>query len=210
MDMQAKGRLEAAPIRLCVLVSGSGTNLQAIMRGIVGGALNARIEAVISNRDDAYALERAKSAGIPTHCVGAATFPDVSERTRALQSLLHRYNPELIVLAGYLPILPEPIVQAFPHAIINIHPALIPKYCGKGFYGMRVHEAVIAAGERESGATVHRVDAGIDTGEILAQRRVPVLEGETPQSLARKVLEIEHALLVETIAAIERARPPRE
>jgi len=150
--------------KISVLVSGGGTNLQALIDNIENGNLpNAEIVRVISSRKDAYALERAKQAGIKTA---------VAEE--GLLEILDTVKTDLVVLAGYMKILQPEVIEKYRGRIINIHPSLIPKYCGKGFYGIRVHEAVIEAGEKVTGATVHFVDEGIDTGEIILQREVPV------------------------------------
>lgn len=188
-----------------MLVSGGGSNLQAILDAIDSGRLDSvSVELVISSNREAYALKRAESRGIPTMVIDAVGWPDPRERDERLLEVLKELDPDLIVLAGYMKILPESIIGRFPRRIINIHPSLIPQYCGEGFYGMRVHRAVLEAGEMVSGATVHYVDEGVDTGEILLQEQVPVRSGDTPESLAARVLETEHRILPEVIDKISR------
>ena len=175
--------------RVAVLVSGGGTNLQAIIDKVADGSLpQVELVKVIASKESAYALERAAKAGIETAV--AKEQPQVLEE-------LEGSGAEIIVLAGYMKVLSPEIIKKYRNRIINIHPSLIPKYCGKGFYGIRVHNAVIAAGEKESGATVHYVDEGVDTGEIILQEKVPVLEGDTPEDLAARVLKTEHVILAE-------------
>ena len=190
-------------LNMSVLVSGGGTNLQAIIDAIEAGQIpNARIVQVISSSSKAYSLERAKKHGIKGLLVGKENYPDPEERTAALIQFLKEADTDFIVLAGYMSILPPEIIEAFRGRIINIHPSLIPKFCGKGFYGKRVHQAVLDAGETISGATVHYVDEGVDTGPIILQRQVPVLEGDTADTLAERVLKTEHEILVEAIKTI--------
>ena len=175
--------------RVAVLVSGGGTNLQAIIDKVADGSLpQVELVKVIASKESAYALERAAKAGIETAV--AKEQPQVLEE-------LEGSGAEIIVLAGYMKVLSPEIIKKYRNRIINIHPSLIPNYCGKGFYGIRVHNAVIAAGEKESGATVHYVDEGVDTGEIILQEKVPVLEGDTPEDLAARVLKTEHVILAE-------------
>lgn len=175
--------------RVAVLVSGGGTNLQAIIDKVADGSLpQVELVKVIASKESAYALERAAKAGIETAV--AKEQPQVLEE-------LEGSGAEIIVLAGYMKVLSPEIIKKYRNRIINIHPSLIPKYCGKGFYGIRVHNAVIAAGEKESGATVHYVDEGVDTGEIILQEKVPVLEGDTPEDLTARVLKTEHVILAE-------------
>ena len=188
-----------------MLVSGGGSNLQAILDAIDSGRLDSvSVGLVISSNREAYALKRAESRGIPTMVIDAVGWPDPRERDERLLEVLKELDPDLIVLAGYMKILPKSIIGRFPRRIINIHPSLIPQYCGEGFYGMRVHRAVLEAGEMVSGATVHYVDEGVDTGEILLQEQVPVRSGDTPESLAARVLETEHRILPEVIDKISR------
>lgn len=192
-------------LRIAVLVSGGGSNLQAILDAIDSGKLDSvSVGLVISSNREAYALKRAERRGISTVVIDAVGWPNPRERDEKLLETLNEQNPDLIVLAGYMKILSESIVERFPRKIINIHPSLIPKFCGEGFYGLRVHRAVLEAGEKVSGATVHYVDKGVDTGEILLQEQVPVLPGDTPESLAARVLETEHRILPEVIGRISR------
>lgn len=187
-------------LRISVLVSGGGTNLQAVMDSIEAGRIKgAELACIISSNPQAYALERGKKHGIKTVVIDKGQYPVMSERTAAIINVLKEEKTDLVVLAGYMSVLEPQLVQAFKDRIINIHPSLIPKYCGKGFYGHHVHEAVIAAGETESGATVHLVDEGVDTGPILIQRKVPVLEDDTAETLGARVLEVEHVILTEAI-----------
>lgn len=181
---------------ISVLVSGGGTNFQAVIDNVENGYIeNARIAQVISSKQDAYALTRAENHGIKGVYIGKKNYPDDEERTDAIIEALKAENTDLVILAGYMSVLSPKLVAAYKDKIINIHPSLIPKYCGKGFYGHYVHEAVIAGGETESGATVHFVDEGVDTGKIILQEKVPVLEGDTPDTLAARVLEVEHKIL---------------
>ena len=186
--------------RVAVLVSGGGTNLQAIIDKVADGSLpQVELVKVIASRESAYALERAAKAGIETAV--AKEQPQVLEELEAS-------GAEIIVLAGYMKVLSPEIIENYRNRIINIHPSLIPKYCGKGFYGIRVHQAVIAGGEKESGATVHYVDEGVDTGRIILQEKVPVLPGDTPEELAARVLVTEHRILAEGLRiAIAEMKP---
>lgn len=175
--------------KVAVLVSGGGTNLQALIDKVAEGQLpEAEIVKVIASKEGAFALERAAKAGIATSVA--------KEQAQVLEEL-KAAKAEVIVLAGYMKVLSPEIIENYRDRIINIHPSLIPKYCGKGFYGMRVHNAVIAGGEKESGATVHYVDEGVDTGKIILQEKVPVMDGDTPEDLAARVLKTEHRILAE-------------
>lgn len=190
-------------INITVLVSGGGTNLQALIDATEKGEIpGATINRIISSSYSAYALERGKKHGIETCVVSGKDYPDENERNEKLLEELRNAKTDLIVLAGYMKVLSPLIIKAYERRIINIHPSLIPKYCGKGFYGIRVHEAVIAAGEKESGATVHFVDEGVDTGEIITQKKVPVLPGDTAESLAARVLETEHEILKSSVKKV--------
>lgn len=190
-------------LRVGVLVSGGGTNLQAILDAMDQGKItNAEVAAVISNNPGAYALERARNHGIPAECISPKDFPDRASFNEALVAKVDSYDLDLVVLAGFLVKIPEAMIAKYRNKIINIHPSLIPKYCGKGFYGKRVHKAVLEGGEKESGATVHFVDEGVDTGEIILQEKVPVLEGDTPDELAARVLKVEHRILAEGLNQI--------
>ena len=176
-------------VKVAVLVSGGGTNLQALIDKEKSGELaESKIVRVIASKDTAYALQRAADAGIET---------SVAKTQEEVLRQLEECGAELVVLAGYMSVLAPEVIEKFRNRIINIHPSLIPKYCGKGFYGMRVHRAVIEAGEKESGATVNFVDEGVDTGKIILQETVPVMEGDSPEDLAARVLETEHRILAE-------------
>lgn len=194
-------------LNISVLVSGGGTNLQAIIDGIESGLIpDAQIVRIIASNSKAFALERGRKHGIETRVIGRENFPDDADPTdkimHAIVEETKAAGTDLIVLAGYMSVLNSELVKAYEGRIINIHPSLIPKFCGKGFYGIRVHRAVIEAGEKESGATVHFVDEGVDTGKIILQDRVPVLEGDTPEDLAARVLTVEHRILPEVIKRI--------
>ncbi len=185
--------------RIAVFVSGGGTDLQSIIDSIEAGELNAEIVTVIAGKKDIYAIERAKKHGIEHRTYLKKDYPSLSDMYFEIMKYLREKRVEFIVLAGYLNILTPNIVKAYEKKIINIHPSLIPKFCGKGFYGIKVHEAVIAAKETKSGATVHYVDEGTDTGEIIARCEVDVLKDDTPETLQKRVLEAEHKLLPETL-----------
>ena len=177
-------------VRIAVLVSGGGTNLQALIDAQSRGELkNGRIAAVLSSRPDAYALERAARAGIPGYVVARKDFASNREMTIALVDKLRELNIGLVVLAGFLHILTGEMVAAFPNAILNVHPALIPSFCGAGYYGLHVHEAALAYGVKLTGATVHLVNEEPDGGPIVLQRAVEILEGDTPEVLQRRVME---------------------
>lgn len=172
------------------LVSGGGTNLAAIIKAIEDGSIkNVRIKSVISNNADAYALERAKNAGIESKCISPKSFSNRDDFNKALLDELKSLNPDLIVLAGFLVNISKDIVDAFENKIINIHPSLIPSFCGKGYYGLKVHEAALKRGVKVTGATVHFVDTGIDTGKIIIQKAVNVLPGDDAKTLQRRVME---------------------
>lgn len=187
-------------INITVLVSGGGTNLQSIIDQIENGYLDkAKIVQVISSSCSAYALERAEKAGIPGICIDKEQFPEEKERHDMILQKLREKDTDLIVLAGYMNILDQSLIEAYRNRIINIHPALIPKHCGKGYYGKRVHRAVLEGGETESGATVHFVDEGVDTGKIILQEKVPVEPADTEDTLAARVLTVEHRILPQAI-----------
>lgn len=177
-------------LRLAVMVSGGGTNLQAILDAIGDGTItNAKVVKVISNSSRAYALERAAKAGIPSECVTRKAYPDPEQFNQALLSTLQESEADLVVLAGCLVVIPQCVVDAYPNRIINIHPALIPSFCGTGYYGLGVHEKALERGVKITGATVHFVDGGTDTGPIILQKAVEILEGDTPEILQRRVME---------------------
>lgn len=195
-------------LRLVVMVSGGGTNLQAIIDAIAQGSItNAQIAAVISNNKNAYALERAEKAGIPGICVSPKDYESRAAFNEALLKTLKSYEPDLVVLAGCLVVIPEMMVDAFPNKIINIHPALIPSFCGTGYYGLTVHEKVLERGVKVTGATVHFVDKGTDTGPIILQKAVEVKQGDSPKELQQRVMEeAEWKILPQTIDLIANGR----
>ena len=177
-------------LKLAVLVSGGGTNLQAILDAIDAGTItNAEVSVVISNNAGACALERAKNKGIDAVCLSPKTFASREAFNEALLAKLQSYNVDLVVLAGCLVVIPQSIVDAYPNKIINIHPSLIPSFCGTGYYGLKVHEGVLSRGVKVTGATVHFVDGGTDTGPIILQKAVEVHEGDTPKVLQQRVME---------------------
>ena len=177
-------------LRVCVCVSGGGTNLQAIIDAGKRGELgDTEIVRVISNNPGAFALERAKNAGIEGICVSPKEFENRADFHKALLSAINEAKPDLIVLAGFLVVIPEEVIMAYRNRIINIHPSLIPSFCGTGYYGLKVHEAALARGVKVSGATVHFVDEGTDTGPIILQKAVEVKEGDTPKVLQQRIME---------------------
>ena len=190
--------------RVLVCVSGGGTNLQAVLDAEKAGQLgNTEIVRVISNNANAYALKRARQAGVEAICVSPKDFPDREAFHKAFLTAVEEAEPDLIVLAGFLVVLPEEMIIRYRNRIINIHPSLIPSFCGKGYYGLKVHEAALARGVKITGATVHFVDEGTDTGPILLQKEVAVREDDTPETLQRRVMEeAEWILLPEAIRLI--------
>ena len=190
-----------------MLVSGGGTNLQAILDAIDEGRVtNAQVEVVISNNSGAFALERAKMHGIQALCVSRRDY-ETREFNQALLETVDRYELDLIVLAGFLVKVPEIMIEKYRNRIINIHPSLIPSFCGVGYYGLKVHEAALKRGVKLTGATVHFVDEGMDSGPILLQKAVEVLPGDTPESLQKRVMEqAEWQLLPQAIDMIANGR----
>lgn len=186
--------------RLAVMVSGGGTDLQSVIDGVQSGKIPAEIAVVISSKPGVYALERAKKAGIPGVVICKKDYADEQAFFDANLGALREYGAEGVVLAGYLSILGKQMIEAYPEKIINIHPSLIPSFCGKGYYGLRVHQAVLDYGAKVSGATVHFVDEGADTGPIILQRAVSVLPEDTAESLQQRILEVEHEILPEAVA----------
>ena len=185
--------------RIIVMISGSGSNLQAIMDAVNTGDINAEIVGVISNRHDVFGLKRAEKASIKTKVVSKKDFNSTEAFDAANFEAIKAFNPDLIVLAGYLSIISEAIISAYRNRIINIHPSLIPSFCGMGFYGKKVHQGVLDYGAKLSGATTHFVDEGADTGPVIMQKSVMVKDDDTAESLAKRVLEIEHEILVKTV-----------
>lgn len=177
-------------LRVGVMVSGGGTNLQAILDAIDSGKItNAKVEVVISNNPGAYALERARNHGIEAVCISPKSFENRAAFNEAFLKKTDEYDLDLIVLAGFLVTIPEEMIRKYRNKIINIHPSLIPSFCGVGYYGLKVHEAALARGVKVTGATVHYVDEGVDSGPILLQKAVEVQLGDTPQVLQRRVME---------------------
>lgn len=195
-------------LRIGVLVSGGGTNLQAVIDALNSGKItNACIEVVISNNKNAYALERARNNDIEALCISPKDFDDRSQFNQALINKLDEYNLDLIVLAGCMVVLPAELIQKYRNRIINIHPSLIPSFCGKGYYGLHVHEEVLARGVRITGATVHFVDEGTDTGPIILQKAVEVKYDDTPEILQKRVMEqAEWKIMPEAIDLIANGR----
>lgn len=191
-------------LNIVVCVSGGGTNLQAIIDGIANNTItNTCVKAVISNNYGVYALERAKAAGVEGMVISPKDFEKRSDFETAFLNKMKELNPDLIVLAGFLVNIPKAMVEAFPNKIINIHPSLIPSFCGVGYYGLKVHEGVLARGVKVTGATVHFVDAGTDTGPIIFQKAVEVKQGDTPKELQKRVMEeAEWIILPKAIDAI--------
>ena len=177
-------------LKVAVLVSGGGTNLQAILDAIDNGTItNAKVEVVISNNKNAYALERAKNHGIEALCISPKDYETRDAFNAAFLEKLDSYKLDLIVLAGFLVVIPKQMIEKYRNRIINIHPSLIPSFCGTGYYGLKVHEGVLSRGIKVTGATVHFVDEGTDTGPIILQKAVEVEQDDTPEILQRRVME---------------------
>ena len=195
-------------LKLAVCVSGGGTNLQAIMDAIDSGAItDTSIEVVISNNKDAYALERAKAHGIHAICISPKDYESRAAFNEDFLEQLNSYHVDLVVLAGFLVVIPEQMIKEYRNRIINIHPSLIPSFCGTGYYGLKVHEGVLARGVKITGATVHFVDEGTDTGPIILQKAVAVQEGDTPEILQRRVMEeAEWKIMPQAIDLIARGK----
>ena len=199
-------------MKIAVLVSGGGTNLQAIIDAVrVGKITDTEICLVLSNNKNAYALERAKEAGIPALSISPKEYDSRDKFNDAMLAAVRSSGAELVVLAGFLCVIPPKMVEAYPNRIINIHPSLIPSFCGTGYYGLKVHEAALERGVRVSGATVHFVDAGTDTGPIILQKAVEVLDGDTPKDLQLRIMEqAEWKILPEAIQLIVHGRVKTE
>jgi len=185
-------------LKFAVLISGGGTNLQALIDAVEDGIIPAKIAVVISDREGAFGIERAKRHGIASYVVTRNTFGNASERDEKLLEILKSHDVDFVMLAGYLSILTKNVVKNYEKRIINIHPALIPKYSGKGFYGDVIHEAVLKNKDRQTGVTLHFVDSGVDSGPIIIQERIPVFEVDTLDSLKARIHTTEHRLIVET------------
>lgn len=188
--------------RLAVFASGSGSDFQSVIDAVERGEINASIALLVASKPDIGAVERAARHGISVAVYQKKDYADPAAMFAAISAFLRTLFVDYIVLAGYLTILTPNIVRDYRDRIVNIHPSLIPKYCGDGFYGIRVHRAALENGEAYSGATVHLVDEGTDTGRILAQERVPILPDDTPETLQARVLALEHTLLPRTLAAL--------
>jgi len=196
------------PLRVAVLLSGSGTSLENLFAHVERGELDARVTLVISSKADVAGLERARRRGVPAFAVPRKEHPDAREFNDRLHEILERHEVDVVALLGFLsPFEPR---ERYRTCTLNVHPALIPKYSGKGFYGRRVHEAVLAAGERESGATVHFVDDEYDHGPILLQDRVPVFPDDTPETLAERVQALERRLVPEALRRLHARTPEVE
>ncbi len=185
-------------LKIGVLISGGGTNLQALIDNTLNGNIDGRIDLIISNKDS-FGLKRGEKAGIESIFIDPKLFETEEEYNLKLIEYFKKKNIDLIVLAGYLKILSKDFIEAYRGRIINIHPSLIPLFCGDGYYGERVHEAVLEAGASESGATVHFVDEGVDTGPIIIQKKVTVEKDDTVKSLQERVLNVEHEIIVEAV-----------
>ncbi|MFH0919618.1 MAG: phosphoribosylglycinamide formyltransferase [Fibrobacterota bacterium] len=195
--------MTSAPLKtIAVFASGGGTNLQSLLNRIETGELPARIAFVLSNNSKARALERARQYNIPAIHLSTKTHPDPAQYAAELLALLKKHDVSLIALAGYMKQLPPGVVQVFHGRIVNIHPSLLPKFGGAGMFGINVHEAVIAAGEKESGASVHFVTENYDEGPVIMQEKVPVLPGDVPVTLSIRVLEVEHRLYPEAVRRV--------
>lgn len=189
-------------LRIAVLASHGGSNLQALIDGCASGQIDGEVVLVVSNNKKAFALERARNHHIDTLILTDAAYPAPNEYAGELLSQLASRKVNLICLAGYMKMIPQPVIEEYRNRIVNIHPALLPKHGGKGMYGIHVHESVIAARESETGVTIHLVNEHYDDGRIIAQESVAVLPDDTPQSLQERVLELEHQLYPDTVARI--------
>ena len=188
--LERTGAAADKPLRVVVMVSGGGTNLQAIIDSVKDGTItNTQLVGVISNNKNAYALKRAEENDIPSVCVSPKDFETRDIFNEKLLEAVDSYEPDLVVLAGFLVVIPPEMIKKYENRMINIHPSLIPSFCGKGYYGLKVHEAALARGVKVVGATVHFVDEGTDTGPIILQKAVEVQQGDTPEVLQRRVME---------------------
>jgi len=193
-------------LKIGVLVSGSGTNLQSIIDKSESGYIPGRVELVISSKSGVYAIERAKNHNIPAYVVAPKNYSTKEDYEDKLIEILQSHNVDLVVLAGFIKVLSPHFVQAFAGRIMNIHPSLIPAFCGEGFYGEKVHKAVLDYGVKITGVTVHFVDEGADTGPIILQRAVPVMDDDTVETLAARVLEEEHKIYPEAVKLFAEGR----
>ena len=193
-------------MNVAVFASHGGSDLQAIIDGCKNNKMNAQVVAVISNNSDSMALQRARNEKIPAYHLSAKKSGSEDSLAKEILDVLSKHGVDMIFLAGYMRMLHISVLEKYDHRIFNIHPALLPKFGGKGMYGMNVHKAVIEAGETETGVTIHRVNAEYDSGEIVAQTKVPVMEGDTPETLAARVLAREHEFLVEVLSDISEGK----
>lgn len=190
LNQKNSAQTEKGTLRVVVMVSGGGTNLQAIIDAVGNGTItNTELVGVISNNKNAYALKRAEKHRIPNQCISPKDYESREQFNEKLLEAVDAYKPDLIVLAGYLVVIPPAMIERYRNRMINIHPSLIPSFCGKGFYGLKVHEAALERGVKVVGATVHFVDEGTDTGPIILQKAVNVEQGDTPEVLQRRVME---------------------
>lgn len=185
-------------LKFAVLISGGGTNLQALIDAVEAGIIPAEIALVVSDREGAYGLERARQHNIPSVVLSRKDYKSAASRDEKMIETLKKHSVDFVMLAGYLSILTEKLVKNYENRIINIHPALIPNYSGKGFYGDVIHEAVLRNGDKETGVTLHFVDTGVDSGPIIVQERIPVLDVDTLESLKSRIHATEHRLIVDT------------
>ncbi len=191
-------------LNLAIFASHSGSNMQSIIDSVNNGSLFANIVCFITNNSNCFAMERAKKENIPSYHVSSKTHPDFTDYKDELLRIINYHKADIIILAGYMKLLPTEIIHSVNGKVLNIHPALLPNYGGDGMFGMNVHNAVIKAGEKESGVTIHLVDSEYDKGKILAQAKCPVFKEDTPSELAKRVLTLEHKLYPETIQRIVR------
>lgn len=189
-------------MKIGVLASHRGSNLQTVMDGCLSGVIEAKLVVAISNNSSSLALQRAKGAGIATYHLSSQTHPDECKLDQAICGALSQHQVDLVLTLGYMKKLGRETLSQFKNRIINIHPSLLPKYGGHGMYGGRVHQAVLDAGEKETGVSIHLLDNEYDTGPVIAQSKLDVQTGDTPETLAGRVLELEHSLLVDTLAKI--------
>lgn len=187
---------------IAIFASGSGSDMQSVIDGVKDGRIDGKVKLIITNKNGIYAIERAKLENIPCKTFTLKQYGSHAVRDMAILKELKDNGIDLVVLAGYLSIVTPVIVNEYERRIINIHPSLIPRHCGVGYYGIKVHESVIASGDKVSGATVHFVDSDADTGEIIEQVKVEVLSDDTPESLQKRVLEKEHILLPSVVAKL--------
>ncbi|MDE6189125.1 MAG: phosphoribosylglycinamide formyltransferase [Clostridia bacterium] len=188
--------------KIAIFASGSGSDMQSVVDGTLSGAINGKVVALVTNKSGIFAIQRAEKHGIEYKTFTLGDYQNEIERDKAIIEYLKPLGVDLIVLAGYLAIVTPVLVDEYQGRIINIHPSLIPKHSGKGMYGLRVHKSVLESGDNVSGCTVHFVDYGADTGEIIAQEQVEVKSGDTPESLQARVLEVEHRLLPSVVAKL--------